>query len=325
MPPPDLRLGRAEVHVGELVAEREHEVGRAHAPLDRGGAERADVDAHVQRVIHREDALREHRRHDGRAELLREAQEILLRALAEQLDAADQDRALRRADAHQRVGHRLGELALVRARTREAPVPFHDGLRRPESARRPCRGGSRGSRAGARPARGRTTSCISSAASSGRRRMRASAVTSRKMRALRLDVLRLMVHAAELLLGFAGPARDDQQRHLLGIGARDRVHDVVAARAVGDAEHAELARAARVAVRGEAHRRLVGEGHDLEPAGAPEAMEEPEHEVAGQTEDVRHAGALQIGDEEVAERHQRAHRGAPRLHRLPARARGRRR
>jgi hypothetical protein len=49
----------------------------------------------------------------------------------------------------------------------------------------------------------------------------------------------------------------------------------------------------------------VRERHDLEPAVAAEPVEETEHEVAGQAEHVAHAGALQIGDDEVAQLHAR--------------------
>ena len=77
-------------------------------------------------------------------------------------------------------------------------------------------------------------------------RMRAAQVTSERMRNCALDVLHLMVHAREPLLGLAGAARDDQQRHLLGVGAADRVHDVVAAGAIG---HARPRRAAACCAR----------------------------------------------------------------------------
>jgi hypothetical protein len=127
---------------------------------------------------------------------------------------------------------------------------------------------------------------------------------------LGLDVLHLVVDAPQLLLGLAGPPRQHQQRHLLGIGARHRVDDVVPARPVGDADDAQPPRAAGVAIGGEAHRGLVGEGDDLEVADAAEAVEEPEHEVAGKPEDVGHAGPPEIGDQEVAERHARSHRAS---------------
>jgi hypothetical protein len=54
-----LRLGGAQVQVRELAPERQDQVGLAHALPDLRRAEGADVDAHVQRVIHREHALGE--------------------------------------------------------------------------------------------------------------------------------------------------------------------------------------------------------------------------------------------------------------------------
>ncbi len=70
---PDLGLRCAEIHVGELSAEGENEIRLAHAVLNRARAERADVDPHVQRVIHRKDALGQHRGHNGNLKFLREA------------------------------------------------------------------------------------------------------------------------------------------------------------------------------------------------------------------------------------------------------------
>ncbi len=68
----DLGLGGAQIDVGQLGPEGEDQVRFSHPLLDRGGAEGSHVDAHVKRVIHREDALGEDRGDDGHTQLLRQ-------------------------------------------------------------------------------------------------------------------------------------------------------------------------------------------------------------------------------------------------------------
>ncbi len=98
---------------------------------------------------------------------------------------------------------------------------------------------------------------------------------------LRLDLLRLVVdELSELALLLARAAADDQDRHALGERARDRVHHVVAAGAVGDADDADAAGRARVAVGGEADAGLVRQGDDLRAARPPELEEQVDHEIA---------------------------------------------
>ena len=74
-------------------------------------------------------------------------------------------------------------------------------------------------------------------------------------------------------------------------------------RAVRDDEHAELSGAPRVGVRGETDGGLVRERDDLEPTAKRELVEEIQDEVARKAEDVADAEAVQVGDQEVAERH----------------------
>ena len=125
---------------------------------------------------------------------------------------------------------------------------------------------------------------------------------------LRLDLLRLVVdQRAELALLVARTAAQHQQRHALGERSRDRVHHVVSARAVGDAHDADATGRARVAVGGEADARLVRQRHDAEPAARAEAQEEPQHEIAGDAEEMRDPDLAEVGDQEVAERHRGLH------------------
>src|SRR5205823_5366889 len=63
----------------------------------------------------------------------------------------------------------------------------------------------------------------------------------------------------------------------------------------------------RISVRREADPRLVGQRDDLETPRLPEPREETQNEVPRDAEQVGHPDLAQIGDEEVAERHGRAH------------------
>ncbi len=124
---------------------------------------------------------------------------------------------------------------------------------------------------------------------------------------LTLNVLGLVMHTGEFLLGFAGSARHHQQGDLLGVGTGDRVDHVVPTRTVGHAEYAELAGAARISIRCKPHGGLVGEGDDLEPALATEAVEKAKDQIPGQTKKMGNPGALEIRDEKVPEGHLGAH------------------
>ncbi len=66
-----------------------------------------------------------------------------------------------------------------------------------------------------------------------------------------------MDQGAQLALALAGTAGEDQHRHPLGERAGYRVDHVVAAGAVGHADHADPAGGAGIAVGGEANPRFV--------------------------------------------------------------------
>ena len=239
----------------------------------------------------------------------RQREEAPLRALAEQLDTADQDRAPRRAEPLHRVIDRLGELAPIRAGPGKRAVPIEDlrGHRDRDLHRVPVDLEI----AGAVLSHDLSHHLVDLPC----RQLRLAENPRRaghlgEDSALALHVLHLVVDAGDLLLGLPGAAGDDQQRNLLGVGARDGIDDVVPPRSIGDAHDAEAARASRVAVGREAHRRLVREGDDLEAAILAEAVEEREHQVPGKAEDVIHSCAVQIGDQEVAECHPGLHRRA---------------
>jgi hypothetical protein len=214
------------------------------------------VDAHVKGMIHRKDTLGEDGGDDRHSELLRQHEQAPLRALPEQLDTPDQDRAPCGPEPLHRVVHCLGELAPVRAGPGKGAVPIGE-LRRyrdrdlhsvPVDLEI------------AGPVLGHDLThhlvdlpCRQLRLAQNPRRAGHLGEDS----ALTLHVLHLVVDAGDLLLGLPGATGDDQQRNLLGVGTRNGVHDVVTTRSVGDAHHAEAARASRVAVGCEAHRRLV--------------------------------------------------------------------
>ncbi len=77
----------------------------------------------------------------------------------------------------------------------------------------------------------------------------------------------------------------------------------MAAGAVGDADDADFAGRACVAVGREAYARLVRQGNDFQPMLAPQREEQLEREVAGDAENMRHANLAQVRDQEIAQRH----------------------
>ncbi len=303
----DLRRPAAEVHVGEQRPEVDHQVGVVDALPDRGRTERADVDAHELRVVHREGALAEDRRHAGRAHALDQLHDVALQLVAEGLDADDHGRPAGGVEARGGLARRLGGLALVGARELEGAVPGTDRLRHLDGALHHVAVDLEV--AGPLLAPDRAHHAIDLVRDTARivenGRGTADLVVDAE---LRLDLLRLVMdELPELALLLARPAAHDQDRHPFRERPGDGVHHVVAAGAVGDADDADAARGARVAVGGEADARLVRQGHDLEPARAPELEEQVDHEVARNAEQMRDPDLLEIRDQEVADAHPRPH------------------
>jgi len=115
-----------------------------------------------------------------------------------------------------------------------------------------------------------------------------------------------MVHMhAPLPFRTPGPARHDDKRRLLRVGACDGIDHVEAACAVGDTADAEPPRDARGSVRRESHRGFVTEADQPEPAIVFECFVEVEHEVARDPEDLPHAGAPETIEQEGVQLHGR--------------------
>ena len=304
----DARRAAAEIHVGEQRPEVQDEVGAVHAVDDRTRADRSDVDPHVEPVVHRKGALGEHRGRDRRAHALGELAHLALDLEAKRLDADHRERAARGVEPLGRFADRLLHLALVRATEGESPVPVDDLPRHRDPPLHHVAVDLEVARLLLAPhgshdvvhALGRRVRVVEHARRTGELLVDAE---------LRLDLLGLMVdeHAEPALL-LARPSADHQHRHALGERAGDRVHHVVASGPVRDADDGEPPGGARVAVGGEADAGLVRERDDPEGAPFAEAQEEPDHQVARDAEEVRHADLLEVGDQEVAEGHRGAHR-----------------
>jgi hypothetical protein len=305
--PRDRRIAAPELHVGERAPEVEHQIGGGDAAAGRRRRERADVDAHELRVVHRDRALGEHRGCARRTGALDQPHHLVGQPIAMALDAGDDGRRARRVQTLRRLARRLAHLPPIGAALGQSAVPFQDRARhvdrpldhvavdlevagavlRPDLADHRVDVGGRG------------------------RRVREHARLAGELAVdaeLRIDVLCLMVdERADLPFLVRRSAADDEDRHALGERAGDRVHHVVAARPVGDADDAEPPGRARVAVGCEADAGLVREGDDLEPARAPEAKKEPHHEIARDAEQMRDADLAEVGDQKVAEVHVRLH------------------
>ena len=130
--------------------------------------------------------------------------------------------------------------------------------------------------------------------------------------ALRFDLARLVMNqGAELALLLAGTAGKDQNRHALRKRSRDRIDHVMAAGAVGDADDADFAGRARVAVGRETDARLVRQRDDFHPVLAAQREKQLEREVAGDAKDMRHANLAQVRDQKIAQRHMPLHSASP--------------
>ena len=84
-----VRRAVAKVHVGLEASEVEHEVRLVHPRHNRGRTDRADMHAHVERMVHRKRALAEHRGEHRRAHVFGEIDQLPGRLEAMDLDACD--------------------------------------------------------------------------------------------------------------------------------------------------------------------------------------------------------------------------------------------
>jgi hypothetical protein len=98
-------------------------------------------------------------------------------------------------------------------------------------------------------------------------------------------------------------ATDYDDRRFLGVRASDRVENVEAANAVGNANEPNAVHA-RVSICGESGARLVGHGHALD-FGFLKPGESRKREVARDAEAVADSAAMQVLEKELAERHRR--------------------
>jgi len=100
-------------------------------------------------------------------------------------------------------------------------------------------------------------------------------------------------HEPARALARSGGAGDDDDRRALGIGTRDRVHQIESTRPEGDDGDAEAAVVARRGIRGEAHAGLVAQRVVRQDSALLDDLEERQHEVARNSEDFTGAVVLQ--------------------------------
>src|SRR5688500_10437924 len=121
---------------------------------------------------------------------------------------------------------------------------------------------------------------------------------------LRFEGFHFMVaQQAGFALELAWPARDDDERRLLGVRTRDRVDHVQPACAVGDQTHAEPVRDARGAIGGEANGRFMAEGDDTEPLVVLQRVVQVQHEVAGNSENLPHTRRVKLVEQKLMKLH----------------------
>ena len=299
----DFRRAIAEIHVSLQASEVQHEIRLVHPRDDRRRAYRPDVDAHVQRMIHRERALAEHRGQHRRAHLLCQLDQFARGLVAMDLDARDQHRFAALIEYRGGFACRLFEPARVGFVKPQMAIPFQQLVGHFDLAIDHVAMDFDIAGALLGPDRAHHIMQLHrGAARIGQHRRGAGDFLVDAM--LGFDFARLMVNQrAQLALLFAGAARQDEQRHALGKRARHRIDHVVAARAVGHADDADFAGRARVAVGRETDARLVRKGQDLRPLAPAQGEKQLEREVARNAENVGYADLAQVGDQEIAHRH----------------------
>ena len=113
-------------------------------------------------------------------------------------------------------------------------------------------------------------------------------------------------------LARAGRARDHHHRRALRIGARDRIDDIEGAGAVGHDGDAEAAVIARRRIRCETDGRLVAQREIRQDVAFFDDLEQRQHEIAGNAEDLAGAVILQRGEQSMGKR---GHRSVPGIRR----------
>ncbi len=298
-------MGRAiaEVHVGLQAAEVQHKVRLVHPLDDRRRAYRPYVDAHIERMVHREGALAEYRRHYRRAHLLGQLDQISRDLIAMNLDTGDQHRLAAFVEHRGGLARRFLHMACVGFVKVQMTVPFDNFVGHFDLAVDHVAMDLDVTRALLGPDRADHVVKLHRGAPGigqhgrGTRDFLVNAM-------LGLYLARLMVNQrAQLALFLPRSSGQDEQGHALGKRARHRVDHVVPAGAVGHTNDADLAGGARVSVGGETDTWFMREGKDLRPLTPAEREKQLEGEVARDAENVSCADLAEIGDQKVAHRH----------------------
>ena len=270
----DLRRLLAQLDVGQERAQAENQVSVSDPAADRRRAERPGVDAHVLRMLHGKRALGQDRRRARAAETVHERNHRLLGAEAVGLDPDDDHGALGPVDPRRRLVRRLGHLAGIALRTRQAAVPRDKPARDGHDAVDHVAVDLDVARLPLEPdGPDHFVDLFRCGAGIGDHPRRARHLTEHPH--LGFDRLGLVVdERSQPILVLPGPAAHHQNGHALGKCPRDRIDDVEAPRAIRHAHHPESAGAPGIAVGRESHRGLVRQGDDVQPPALTELHEE---------------------------------------------------
>ena len=258
----------------------------------------AQIRAHELRMARRERAAAQKRRRDGQPQPLGQSNEAILQLEPVHLDADDEDRTLCSAQARGDLLHGFAHGAVVGSHLRACAVERRVNLLRDHVARDLEIHGPLGLQRHvdrAADVRGRRARIVQDGAVFGDLAVDVE---------LGLERLHLVVHVqAGALLRAAGAAGQDDQRRFLRVGARDGVHHVQPAGAVGHAAHAQPTGHARRAVGRKPDGRLVAEPHQREAAVALEGLEQVQREIAGDAVDVPHTTVPELVEEVLVQCH----------------------
>src|SRR5262245_20978595 len=293
------RLAAAHFDIGQEHTQADDQIRLFDARANRRRADRARIDAHEQRMVHRESAFGENRGAAWNAHFLDELDDLSRRLETIGLDAHQPERPLSAAQPFGGIAHRFVELAPFRLRMGQFTVPRNDLLRYRDLTFDHVAVNFEVARLLIQPdgadhlvdVSGRAQRIVDELGGAGDFPVDVQ---------LGLDLPRLMVDQhAELGFFLSRAAADDENRHPLGKRGGNWVDHVVTAGSVGYADGADSAGRTRVTIGGKAHAGFVRKRNDLERPRATELEKQIDDQISRNAEEVENADLLEISDEVI--------------------------
>jgi len=296
-----------QVHVGEQGAEIEHEVRVVDTATNGRGAQRTDVDTHVERMVSGYRSLGKDGCHAGRTQALHQCHDLPGALEAIGLDPNDHRWPLGRVEALRRLASRLGDFPPIGTGESQTAATFADFLWHVDLALDHIPVDLEVAGALLAPDGPYDFVDVGCSATGIVYYLR-SAGEFPVDTELRLDFLRLVVdQGPEFPFFLARASTDHEDWHALRERARNGVHHIVPSGTVGDAYYTDGPGGAGVTIRCKPYPRLVRKGHDPKSSRVAELEEQVDDHVAGNAEEVGDPYGAQVGDQVVTKLHPGGH------------------